>query len=67
MAFQLGHFCAREPRAHLQGDMWRAFFCPGRAGGSLGGKEVSSEAVVRVWKSAKRSEMEMRLQEVFCF
>lgn len=36
-----------------------------QGGGSLGGKEVSLEAVVGVWKRVKRREMEMmRLQSL---
>ena len=65
MAFQLGHFCVRDCKAHLHGKLKEGCFLPRQGGGSPGGKEVSLEAVVGVWKRAKRREMEMmRLQSL---
>lgn len=65
VAFQLGRFCVRDSKTHLDRKPKEGCFLPRQGGGSLGGKKVSLEAVVGVWKRARRREMEMmRLQSL---
>lgn len=65
VAFQLGRFCVRDSKTHLDRKLKEGCFLPRQGGGSLGGKKVSLEAVVGVWKRARRREIEMmRLQSL---